>query len=368
MGFGTKVVTKTGEHFEFDSDTFEFADRVLYVYDESENVLLAVPQENVEYCCPCEVDNKPRNNAVPPHISKSDTSTPDPGPGYRLIDPAVDTPQEGDEFWNIPDSKWQVRDPWNTEKPFMAPGNHYRRRVTPEPVCKREAFSGGGSPSPRECGVCGEGPCTKVDAETFPQWIIMADGRRFLDGGYIRRISKDRYVSVSGDGQESGHRWTTTEQHRLNEGGWIVATEAEALALLNKPQPAESPDDWVTQDRVPVRVGVDWFRYSDSEWRLVEARNNFDGKEIHGWIHPWETKPLQVRCRRKDLPPLPTEIHIGDAVVVTESPKREDSWDGCRRTVQAKVKNGYVVGKVGEPISRIYLERELRVIPKSDGE
>jgi hypothetical protein len=162
---------------------------------------------------------------------KRKSLAPDPGTGYRLIDKSVDTPHEGDEVWDYSEESWCERPEWARNSPWSIV-DFYRRRITPEPVCKREAFSGGGSPSPRECDVCGEGPCTK-----------------------------------------------------------------------------ESPDDCVTQ-----------------------------------------------------------EIHLGDDVVVTACTNDQVSWVGCRRTVQAKVKNGYVIGKLGEPISRIYLASQLRVIPKSDGE
>ena len=290
MRYGLRVVTRTGE-FRLETDIYEFEDGVLYCYDEDEGVLLAIPKENVEYVAPCELDNEPEE--TPPEPAKESAyatadSTPDPGPGYRLIDKAVDKPQEGDEYWSYYENAWARR---VCDTSLWSDNDTYRRRVTPEPVCKREAFSGGGSPSPRECGVCGEGPCEK--------------------------------------------------------------------------KPVESPDDWVTQDRVPYRREFDECRWGDCD--VWYSNQDVPHCYRHGYIGcgVFQHK-LQVRCRRKDLPQLPTEIHIGDSVVITESPKRDDSWDGCRRTVQAKVKNGYVVGKVGEPISRIYLDRELRVIPKRE--
>ena len=34
--------------------------------------------------------------------------------------------------------------------------------MTKQEQCKQEKYAGGGCPSPRECEICGRGPCTKV--------------------------------------------------------------------------------------------------------------------------------------------------------------------------------------------------------------
>ncbi len=33
--------------------------------------------------------------------------------------------------------------------------------MTKQAQCKQEKYAGGGCPSPRECEICGRGPCTK---------------------------------------------------------------------------------------------------------------------------------------------------------------------------------------------------------------
>ena len=109
--------------------------------------------------------------------------------------------------------------------------------------------------------------------------------------------------------------------------------------------PVESPDDWVTQDRVPARPEIDQRRYTTTrgktpwadagclDWdRLEEATH---GREINGTT-------LELRCRRKDLPPMPQQY--GEQPVVNRVPVRlwaddtddyilwrsERPWPGCR--------------------------------------
>jgi len=66
--------------------------------------------------------------------------------------------------------------------------------------------------------------------------------------------------------------------------------------------PVESPDDWVTQDRVPVRVGVDEISWVGDGFCWASHGGLSDGK-MHG--HNENGMILKVRCRRKDLPPVP---------------------------------------------------------------
>lgn len=56
----------------------------------------------------------------------------------------------------------------------------------------------------------------------------------------------------------------------------------------------ESPDDWVTQDRVPCRPGIDQFRSGDGGAWI----NPLSYNHVHG------VGGAQLRCRRKDLPPV----------------------------------------------------------------
>lgn len=54
---------------------------------------------------------------------------PEPGDGWRLIDPDNDEPESGDEYKEAWQSKWQPRGEL-ADSPF-APKTYYRRRITP---------------------------------------------------------------------------------------------------------------------------------------------------------------------------------------------------------------------------------------------
>ena len=142
--------------------------------------------------------------------------------------------------------------------------------------------------------------CTGWDwqEETFPQyWTANHESIAF-----IRRDSLTRTVSVWRDGHEGA--WLS-EWDKVEARSHTRLTETEALALLYKPQPAEDPEEWVVQDRVPARVGIDEFRWScwqGYHFHVVQDHNIACGMK-HG--HGHEGSTLSVRCRRKDLPAKP---------------------------------------------------------------
>ena len=55
---------------------------------------------------------------------------PDPGEGWRLIDKAVDVPQDGDEIWHTEGCEWQPRLRVFRETSFSKSAT-YRRRIEP---------------------------------------------------------------------------------------------------------------------------------------------------------------------------------------------------------------------------------------------
>ena len=83
--------------------------------------------------------------------------------------------------------------------------------------------------------------------------------------------------------------------------------DIDLVAEYVEPDPLESPDDWVTQDRVPARVGVDsqnWMpMWGEGKWRDITHGDAAKGKR-HGYVDGMRDK-LSLRCRRKDLPPVP---------------------------------------------------------------
>ena len=63
-------------------------------------------------------------------------------------------------------------------------------------------------------------------------------------------------------------------------------------------------DPWVTQDRVPARVGIDEYRYAswtEDPWRLVKQNYGFTQEHHHGWETPGGDT-LLLRCRASQLP------------------------------------------------------------------
>ena len=76
-------------------------------------------------------------------------------------------------------------------------------------------------------------------------------------------------------------------------------------------KPVESPDDWVTQDRVPARPRMDkcWWAPPDADqsefrwWRCFEG-GSAEGK-MHGLKIGYDSASvLHIRCLRNDLPPV----------------------------------------------------------------
>lgn len=99
----------------------------------------------------------------------------------------------------------------------------------------------------------------------------------------------------------------------LNHSGRAYSNESlrifeRVIAIANRAvqqdeTPVESPDDWVTQDVVPDRYGIDQWRWKD--YRDGSASIWYDSTQPtlsrkHGALHAGET--FEVRCRRKDLP------------------------------------------------------------------
>ena len=84
------------------------------------------------------------------------------------------------------------------------------------------------------------------------------------------------------------------------------------MAPINVPcgkcaHPAEDPDEWVIQDRVPVRPGIDQVCWNE---KLFDAQAPFGfietccGSQSDGKMHGYGADGcyLSARCRRRDLP------------------------------------------------------------------
>jgi hypothetical protein len=108
----------------------------------------------------------------------------------------------------------------------------------------------------------------------------------------------------------------------INECAWSGSgrvcshceSDMDLVAEYAEPAPAESPDDWVIQDRVPARA-------EDKGWWITQNGSNlmprcpsdmwavqFDQYALgmmHDDVCPALELKLVVYCRRKDLPPVP---------------------------------------------------------------
>lgn len=66
----------------------------------------------------------------------------------------------------------------------------------------------------------------------------------------------------------------------------------------------ESPDDWVVQDRVPPRDGIDEYLIENIHMWYVKKKG-FEAITLKHGDMVGDIGMLKVRCHRKDLPPLP---------------------------------------------------------------
>lgn len=90
----------------------------------------------------------------------------------------------------------------------------------------------------------------------------------------------------------------------LTKAGWIDCFDCREYAREAVGAPtvaAESPDDWVVQDRCPYRPDLDEYRYLFSEGGVGGWTKTSGLTDLHGHVDPSGGK-LEIRCRRKDLP------------------------------------------------------------------
>ena len=133
-----------------------------------------------------------------------------------------------------------------------------------------------------------------------------------------------------------------------------------AAVRILPPEAAESPDDWVTQDRVPMRSGIDrgWWE-SDADpvppdvakfWTATECHQGL----CHGQLHKSSRQTvLHVRCRRKDLPQVPTIQESQTVEQKPEGPQPGQWWQWGQLIV-------YVIGKA--------IGRDEYAVQEEDGE
>jgi hypothetical protein len=148
--------------------------------------------------------------------------------------------------------------------------------------------------------------CTGFDwvEETYPQYWTSLDNPETSDIVYaIQTGPAERgdfsYVHVDGSVWEAGDncRWSATGRDR------ITKEQAEELREERR------QNEWVVQDRVAARPGIDERRFTHlSELRphsWGEVKASYSAGLMHGDVK--NNERIEVRCRRKYLPPLPEE-------------------------------------------------------------
>lgn len=160
-----------------------------------------------------------------------------------------------------------------------------------------------------------------VPEEVFPQWYV---SDKWEGTAYIKRVDAQKAVRVALDGKEKDEKpWSQHGKECLAQGWYKQTTQADAEARVTKKlispdavndlavslrkettaDVVESPDDWVTQDRVPPRFLIDEVRWvwkcrTESTWNPVGSPG-FTIK--HGFVDVHNDR-FEVRCRRRDLP------------------------------------------------------------------
>ena len=159
---------------------------------------------------------------------------------------------------------------------------------------------------------------------TYPIWCVPPVGGEVTSGyrkvvAYYRYDSKNSGVTVHKDG--SSFQWN--EGSDLKPSGRRVVTQQEA-----KKQVCD-PEEWVTQDRVPDRPGIDQWRrvytsavYANTDWQYSAYG---ELRFMHGDTAETTEGVFEVRCKLKDYP----------KEVTTDSCVKQDQHKPTSRTIGA---------------------------------
>lgn len=159
--------------------------------------------------------------------------------------------------------------------------------------------------------------CTGWDwqPETFPQWYVCGNSIGWGFTAYVVRDTATTYFCVEESGRESRNAAYQWEQGLVTSGHWKQVTQAEAESRIKKPEPVQSPDDWVTQDVVPFRPNLDQRRWVTvtggvaCDWEFVDEITTAQ-PVVHGALNKCSNR-LEIRCRRKHLPqPKPNYVRL----------------------------------------------------------
>ena len=208
----------------------------------------------------------------------------------------------------------------------------------------------------------------KADSKPADNRVNPGDGYRLLNVGEVEEAD-DEWCSRNDD------EWRKTDCAGMKVTDFDVL-QGYSIRRKAEPAPVESPDDWVIQDRVPAREGIDFgwnvsakdfdVYVPDDGWKW-SIRDPYTGR-MHGSYG--DTGRLAVFCRRKDLPPVPPVVDPGegyrllaDDEITLPTDEREytegfdDEWlilpEANRRMV------GRAVAAIREEWSGIVIRRKL---------
>jgi hypothetical protein len=149
--------------------------------------------------------------------------------------------------------------------------------------------------------------CDSFDwkSEVFPQYWSCTEE---VCAAFNRVDSPEKTVCVMKDGRERPWQFLWAER---GDYGYkrLMKEQAEALLL-----PKESPEDWVVQDRVPARAGIDRGHFGNTGrspedmWGFVSDSVGIG--EMHGY------QGMVVYCRRKDLPEIEPKAETRTVVII----------------------------------------------------
>lgn len=174
-----------------------------------------------------------------------------------------------------------------------------------------------------------------VTEQKFPLYVKDCCGMIF------RADSRDRIFWLPIYGGE--YLQLGTEDFWNKDSELTPLTEFEVCEILNRSVKSavkapsdimgQSPDDWVTQDRVEPRHNIDqirWSNFPDGIW--VDPCGDWTG-ELHGFVDTEDRSTLSVRCRRADLPVvtarIPVALYWYDGAIVgryADSPVTDPSF------------------------------------------
>lgn len=154
------------------------------------------------------------------------------------------------------------------------------------------------------------------------QWWESPDGDRFR---VIAPLITKGWWALD-DGTEEPDSLHETSFKSWTYLGTSHDPDPHAALLEAEHDDRQDPEEWVVQDRVAPRKGLDEVHWSDWPGDLwVGAIVDWEKHKRHGHFSRATDSTLSVRCRRKDLPPLGESCN---AVGVPQQPakKRVRLW------------------------------------------